>query len=92
MDATMAPRVIGYDRRRLTLPLKATGITFVDSRLCPQVQLADVIAGAFATVLANPLADPELSVVVQRTRPVRAEYYLADSRRRIPRPRADHER
>jgi hypothetical protein len=65
MDERVPTRVVGYDRRQMTLPLKAKGITFVNSALYPQVQLADVIAGAYAAVLGDPQADPELTTVVR---------------------------
>ena len=37
---------VGYDYRKMILPLKATGIKFGDSRKVKQLQIADVIAGA----------------------------------------------
>lgn len=39
---------VGYDYRKMTLPLKATGIKFGDSKEVQQLQIADVIAGASA--------------------------------------------
>lgn len=39
---------VGYDRRKMILPLKATGITFGDSKTVRQLQVADVVAGASA--------------------------------------------
>lgn len=37
---------VGYDYRKMILPLKATGIKFGDSKKVKQLQIADVIAGA----------------------------------------------
>lgn len=48
MDPKIEPAVIGYDRRKFEFPLKATGVTFADSRDHPALQLADVVAGATA--------------------------------------------
>ena len=48
MDASIEPAIIGYDRRKFEFPLKATGITFADSRGYAALQLADVVAGATA--------------------------------------------
>ncbi len=39
---------VGYDYRKMVLPLKATGINFADSKKVKQLQVADVIAGASA--------------------------------------------
>lgn len=39
---------IGYDRRKVRLPLKAVGIKFCDSKLVPQIQIADLLASAYA--------------------------------------------
>lgn len=40
--------IIGYDIRKFGLPLKATGIVFADSKVVPQIQIADIFASAFA--------------------------------------------
>jgi hypothetical protein len=42
---------IGYDRRKMAFPLKATGIEFHDSLLYPQIQIADIIASSAAYYL-----------------------------------------
>lgn len=39
---------VGYDRRKISLPLKMRSVAFVDSRTVPQVQLADILAGTCA--------------------------------------------
>ena len=39
---------VGYDYRKMTLPLKASGIRFADSKTIRQLQVADIIAGASA--------------------------------------------
>jgi len=44
---------VGYDRRKRTFPLKATGIAFADSQVFPQIQIADVVAGAVASWLTG---------------------------------------
>jgi hypothetical protein len=40
--------IVGYDRRKWGLPLKATGINFADSKVVKQIQIADILAGAGA--------------------------------------------
>lgn len=49
LEFLMCPNIpemrVGYDRRKVTVPLKATGITFVDSRDVIRVQIADLLAG-----------------------------------------------
>ncbi len=40
--------VIGYDRRKKVFPIRANGIEFRNSSECPQIQVADVVAGAVA--------------------------------------------
>jgi len=40
--------LVGYDIRKFTMPLRATGIQFADSKDVPQLQVADVFASAFA--------------------------------------------
>lgn len=48
MDRTIPPTKIGYDRRRFVFPLKAKTLNFGDSRVCRQLQMADLVAGACA--------------------------------------------
>jgi hypothetical protein len=40
--------VIGYDRRKKVFPIRANGIKFCNSSEYPQIQVADIIAGASA--------------------------------------------
>jgi len=40
--------LVGYDIRKFTMPLRATGIQFADSKDVPQLQVADVFTSAFA--------------------------------------------
>jgi len=40
--------VIGYDRRKKVFPVRANGIEFRNSSECPQIQVADIVAGAVA--------------------------------------------
>ena len=48
-DPTMKPvEVTGYEEGPMTYPLKALSIDFLDSDVSPQVQVADVLAGACA--------------------------------------------
>lgn len=42
----LAPRIIGYGNRQAELPLRISDLTFGDSTIHPQLQVADVIAGA----------------------------------------------
>lgn len=48
MNPTAAPTLIGYDRRKFEFPLRARTLTFGDSRLHPQLQVVDLLAGATA--------------------------------------------
>jgi hypothetical protein len=50
MTTAEAGRAFSGPGPRRQLPLLATGVTFADSRAVPQIQLADLIAGAVATV------------------------------------------
>jgi len=43
-------REIGYGSRKITVPLKINRLSFVDSKTRPQIQVADIIAGASAYV------------------------------------------
>lgn len=47
-SSKLSKRVIGYGSRKITLPLKINDLHFVDSKKFPQVQIADIIAGASA--------------------------------------------
>jgi hypothetical protein len=47
--------VVGYDRRKMKFPLKATGIKLCDSRQVPQIQIADLIASAYGYWLKGGL-------------------------------------
>lgn len=38
--------IIGYDRRKKVFPIRANSINFCNSSECPQVQVADIVAGA----------------------------------------------
>lgn len=49
--------VIGYDRRKFKFPLQAISLEQSDSALHPQIQIADICAGAFAHVLRCSQAD-----------------------------------
>lgn len=57
LEALMAPNIpaakVGYDRRVLEFPLKGTSLAFADSKLTPQLQIADLIAGAMLTYGAS---------------------------------------
>jgi hypothetical protein len=44
----MPQRTIGYGERSFTLPLLVAKISFGDSQSCPQIQIADIVAGATA--------------------------------------------
>ena len=59
MDKDEPEIEVGYDRRKATLPLKATGIRFVDSRIVRQVQIADVVVGAAAYWAAGFINAPQ---------------------------------
>ena len=46
MTHDAAKRVIGYGARQAELPLRISMLSFGDSKLCPQLQVADLFAGA----------------------------------------------
>jgi len=48
-DRNLKPVSAGYDRRKMDLPLKVSGIVAVDSTAYRQVQLADVLCGVIAS-------------------------------------------
>lgn len=48
MSPNEIPRLVGYDRRKATFPLRASGIEFKDSTAFPAIQVADVIASSAA--------------------------------------------
>jgi hypothetical protein len=50
-EANEGSRLIGYDRRKFLFPLLADGLLHEDSALFPQLQLADVCAGALSHYL-----------------------------------------
>jgi hypothetical protein len=52
-DPEILPVRAGFDRRTVEFPLRVTSITGVDSSQEPQVQLADVIAGAAVAALKS---------------------------------------
>jgi len=47
--------VVGYDRRKIKYPLKATGIKLCDSKEVQQIQIADLIASAYGYWLKGGL-------------------------------------
>lgn len=47
-DANEGSREVGYDRRKFLFPLRADGLLHEDSAAFPQLQLADVCAGALS--------------------------------------------
>ena len=51
MMTPLAPRLVGYGKRQAELPLRVSKFDFGDSRLLPQLQVADLIAGAAADCL-----------------------------------------
>ena len=53
-DSAILPVRAGFDRRTVDFPLRVVSITGVDSSQEPQVQLADVIAGAAVAALKSP--------------------------------------
>jgi hypothetical protein len=55
MSTTEEQVQIGYDRRKMSFPVKATAIQMADSAKFAQIQLADVIAGAIASCSKNAL-------------------------------------
>jgi hypothetical protein len=61
MDKTIPQMTVGYDRRTIEFPLRASSLSFGDSKQLPQLQVADLIAGgmmAFAMAMATGKKDP----------------------------------
>ena len=46
MDWTKKTLELGYDRRKIKLPLKAKSLIFASSQSYPQIQVADILVGA----------------------------------------------
>lgn len=46
LGARQPGRLVGYDRRKARLPLRATGIELCPSQEVPEIQVADIFAGA----------------------------------------------
>jgi hypothetical protein len=60
--------VIGYDRRKFKFPLQAVSVEQADSALHPQIQLADICAGAFTHVLrCSQSSYDDLGILVRDT-------------------------
>jgi len=59
MDDQQETVVAGYDRRTFELPLKASGISFADSRAVSQVQVSDIIAGATVYCAKSKISQEE---------------------------------
>lgn len=51
MSTTEEPAAIGYDRRKMIFPISAVGIVFRDSKECPPLQVADLLASSAAYCL-----------------------------------------
>jgi Protein of unknown function (DUF3800) len=69
-SSELAERELGYDRRRMTIPLKIGELSYKDSKESPRVQLADILAGAanhYFTALANPSMANGLSEMLGST-------------------------
>jgi len=67
MDRTVEPKVIGYDRRKFSFPLRARSLTFADSHQVPQLQVSDLVAGALAAHAVNKISgkDAELAKTLE---------------------------
>lgn len=57
MNQDAIPTKIGSDHRSFDLPLKAHAITLNDSKLVPQIQIADIVASSTAYFAKNILND-----------------------------------
>ncbi|HEY5956548.1 MAG TPA: DUF3800 domain-containing protein [Polyangiaceae bacterium] len=55
MSVSDTPRLMGYDRRKMHFPLRATGITLRDSRSEPSIQVADIVASSCAYMMRSQL-------------------------------------
>lgn len=69
--------VIGYDRRKKVFPIHANGIEFRNSSECPQIQVADIVAGAVAHSLRQAFHTKPDSFVDEllSTRTLSGPYY-----------------
>jgi len=73
----LAQQELGYDRRKMILPLKIDELIYKDSKESAQVQVADVIAGAaghYFTSLVNPASSNGLSEIIGRSKLVEYIY------------------
>lgn len=61
-------RNFGRGQRKITFPYKTRGISFVDSKDNPEIQLADIFAGATAHFLPALLEDKPIDEFKQRLR------------------------
>ena len=50
--------VLGYDRRKFSFPLRASGVRFASSNEDPRLQVADILAGASSYLAAGLVAPP----------------------------------
>ena len=50
--------VLGYDRRKFSFPLRASGIRFASSNEDPRLQVADILASASSYWAAGLVAPP----------------------------------
>ena len=60
--------LVGYDRRKFLFPLRATGLAMGDSKTYPQLQIADICAGAtahFMTCRLTGKQDPLMDLLEQ---------------------------
>jgi hypothetical protein len=53
MSTDESPKEIGYDRRKMAFPFRASGIEFQDSAVFPAIQIADIIASSTAYCLRS---------------------------------------
>jgi hypothetical protein len=53
LTAEMPPTEVGYDRRKVRFPLGVTEVRREDSKVHPELQLVDLVAGAMATMARN---------------------------------------
>lgn len=69
--------VIGYDRRKKVFPILAKGIEFRNSSECPQVQVADILAGAAAHFLLQAFRNEPDSFAdeLRSTRVISGSFY-----------------
>jgi hypothetical protein len=65
VSPTTPPAIVGHDSRTMRFPLGVTRTDFVDGRTNPALQIADVIAGACATLAGSSITGAESEYITK---------------------------